>query len=302
VRCALLAVLLGACSVRGATNTLLTSQSALADVRAPHVSIFVYDHKGVSKVWLDSGQSERVTEDHNAIIVDNTSYVHVVDGRYVVVGDGFKKVLDWLEATVKNPKISPNGRLLAYSPDDAAIVTIDAHTGEERRYAGPPQGPTMGRKWLQFAFTPESDAIVIAQADYFRLDLATGVLSPIDKLDFELLSKPPSTVDCPTRGVRLLDRTHKGKQEIVLMATASQADPEQLATLDTRVLVRATDRAGPSGEGIMRGAKIPGPLRAELVTPTCEHFVFSLEGWIYVGNIATGKVARLASGGRALLK
>jgi len=89
----------------------------------------------------------------------------------------------------------------------------------------------------------------------------------------------------------------------VMIPTASMADPEHLSSTESRVLVRATDKDQPHGDGaITMTWKHPGPLSAELFTPTCEHFVFTLEGSVYVGNIATGAYARVTHGTRAMLE
>jgi hypothetical protein len=302
MRFVLFALLLAGCPHRDRYNTMITPRTNLAAVRAPHLSIFVYDEGGISKVWLDTGHSERVSTHRDALVLDGQTTLHVEGGKYVVMkGGGLATVLDAIEAVSKYPTVAPNGRLLAHSVNDAELVVVNAETGEARKYPVPSQGPQ--RSWLNFSFTPTSDAIVFDQNGYFQLDLASGAITAIDKVIFETLSKPPSAVDCSARGVRLEERTRKGKQEIVIVATASRSNPEELATLDTRVLVRATDEPQPHGDGaITMTWHHPGPLSAELLTPTCEHFVFGLEGWLYVGNVATGQYARLVKGTSALFK
>jgi hypothetical protein len=283
------------------SNTLVDARSKLADVGAPHVAIFVHTDDGIYKVFLDTGQSEQLTTARDAYMLDATTIVHVEDGHYVVERGSERRVISGIEAPNGYPQVAPNGKLLAHTLGDAEIVTVDVDTGEARHYLVPAQGPQ--RVHLAITFTPQSDAIVFSQDGYFRLDLASGAITPADKIDYEAASKRPDPLDCNLRGLRMEERTHKHHQQILLIPTASATDPEHLSGTETRVLVSATDHDGPHGDGaITMTWKQPGPLSAQLFTPSCEHFVFTLEGSVYVGNIATGKFARVTRGESAFIK
>jgi hypothetical protein len=85
----------------------------------------------------------------------------------------------------------------------------------------------------------------------------------------------------------------------VAVSLASHDNRNQIAAVEPRVLVASTDHPGPSGDGAINlGKPHPGALGVQLFTPSCDHFVFTLEDRVYVGNIATGRFAFLIRGGR----
>ncbi|HUS29717.1 MAG TPA: hypothetical protein VMZ53_14535, partial [Kofleriaceae bacterium] len=173
--------------------------------------------------------------------------------------------------------------------------------GTVRRFdvpAGPARDQHLGMHWA-----PTSDAVIVDYDTSASLDIVTGALTPLAKADeMQWLERRSPGLACQTKGFVLEERQQNHEQQIVLLPTASTTNPEQLSSLETRVLVRATDKSGHSGDGAINlGKKNPEPLSLDAVLPSCEHFLFSLEGKTFVGNIATGKIAFVAFGWGAVL-
>jgi hypothetical protein len=153
-------------------------------------------------------------------------------------------------------------------------------------------GPRVDRYSLSLTWAKDHSALLVADGDdRYRLDLATGAHTPIDKLEWKLHEPPPAT-DCTTRGLRLERRVAKKQQTIALVTLASSKNPEELSAIEDRVLVAATNHSGGSG----RWDPQPGPLEPVQFTPSCDHFVFTLEDRIYVASVATGRYAFLMRG------
>src|SRR5258705_8588155 len=125
---------LAGCPTNRNTNSLFEPRSKLADVGAPHVAIFVHAGDGLYKVFLDTGQSERLTEARNGFVLDPATIVHVEDKHYVIEHAGKRTVIDAVEAPNAYPDVSPNGRLLGHSDGAGEIITVDVTTREVRHF------------------------------------------------------------------------------------------------------------------------------------------------------------------------
>ena len=305
IRSIALAIAAAACGPHPTSNAMLSRPSRLVEVGAPHVPIYVPSARGLLRVFLDTGSSEVVNPALDAVAITATTTVRIENARYVIERGARRIVVDDVVAT-PGPNISPDGRWLAVAeadPDARAdrIAVISVDDGTVRQHTldapGPPPRPFLSVRWAS-----ASDAILFEYAGRFRLDRATGKIAAIDKEDWQIATSAPSATDCPARGLKLERRTRGGRQEIVVVSVAPHDDPEQLAAVEPRVLVTATDHPGPSGDGAINlGKPRPGALDVELFTPSCDHFVFTLEDRVYVGSVATGQFALLLRGGRPTL-
>jgi hypothetical protein len=287
----LLPLALVACGSPPKPNTMLGTPSRLALVGAPHLAVYVTGDRGLVRLYLDTGTTEVVNPALDATAITATTTVRIDNGHYVIEREGKRVVVDDLTAT-PGPAISPDGRWLAVAEagpdvrvDDIAIVSVA--DGAVRRFPleppGPPPRPALSVQWAK-----ASDAVLFDYAGRFRLDVGTGKIASIDKQDWQIASAAATTTECPARGLKLERRTQNHRQEIVAIALATSGDPEQLAAVEPRVLVSSTAYGRDS-------------LDVALVTPSCDHFVFTLEGRIYVASVATGRYAFLMRGGRPSL-
>lgn len=281
-------------------NQVTTPRATLADVGPPHVQVIVHTSGGLYRVFLDTGARESVAASETAIPLDANSLLDIEAGHYVVTRTGADKLVIEGMTPQHYTDVAPDHKHLALV-EEHTVVIGDLTDGSVHRFdvpAGPARDQTLGMHWA-----PTSDAVIVKYDESASLDIKTGAITPIAKpndLDW-LVGRSPDLA-CQTKGFVLQERTKGGHQQIVLVPTASTSDPEHLASLDTRVLVDATDKSGHSGDGAINlGKKNPEPLSLDALLPSCEHFVFSLEGKTYVGNIATGKIAFVSFGWAAVL-
>lgn len=277
-------------------NVLLSPNSAFAAVGAPHVSLLVTNLSGLRRVWLDTGKVELIDASPDAIAIDDTTYIVVENAQYILhralraPGRGYERIIvRGIEVDRKYaPVLSHARHALAIEQPRDELAVISLADGSVRRIS---LGARSEHWSLSFAWAKDDSALLVADGDdRYRLDLATGARTRIDKLEWKLHEPPPAT-DCPPHGLRLERRVTKGKQTIALVTLATSNNPEQLSVLQDRELVSSTNY---SGDG--RWDARPGELEPILFTPACEHFVFTLEDRIYVGNVATGRYAFLMRG------
>jgi hypothetical protein len=137
--------------------------------------------------------------------------------------------------------------------------------------------------WMRWA--RYSDGLLLQRGhQVVKLDLVTGEQTVIDpsEVDDAMHVDVADEAVCPALGMQLqIIRTAK-RQSIVAVSTARATDPDTLPPLERRVLVSATNRSWhPRG-----GGEPPGKLIPELLTSSCEHFVFTLGENVYVGRCA----------------
>jgi len=276
------------------SNALHTQRTTLAEVRAPHEPVVVRTSGGLYRVYLDSGERQQVIGTDAAVPLDATATLDVEAGHYVVNRVGAAKLVIQDVTPQNYVHVAPDHKHIALA-EDKTIIVADVADGSVRRFEVP-----AGTRAMHWAST--SDALVVENDDAASVDIATGAITPIAHVDdLEWMQRRSPKLACPAHGFELQERTQGHEQQIVLVPTASTANPEELTSLETRVLVRATDKSGHSGDGAINlGKKNPEPLALELLLPSCEHFVFSLEGKTYVGNIATGAIAFVSFGWNAV--
>jgi hypothetical protein len=269
------------------SNSLHTPQTTLSDVGAPHVPVVLHTKGGLARVYIDNGSRETVGGSEDTILLDADATLDVVGGQYVVNRRGADKVVVANVTPSSYAAVAPDHKHLAL-PEGREIVIANLTDGSVRRFDV--ADDARGLRWA-----PTSDAVIFGESS---LDIATGAIVPAPKVeDWRRLAGRSTMLACPTRGFMLQERQEHSEQQIVLVPTASQANPEELSSLETRVLVRATDKSGHGGDGAMNlGKKNPEPLALDALLPSCDHFVFSLEGKTYVGNVATGAIAFLTFG------
>lgn len=285
-----LLLVLAACGGKTYSNHVETPRVTLAEVHAPHVAVVVQTSGGLKRVWLDTGKSQDISTDPNATPIDSTTILRKEAGQYVIERGGARTVVDGVDAA-KYEAVSPDRKLIALA-EDQSIVTITVADASVKRYplASGGAGPA-GFQW-----EATSDALLLT-SNRTRLDLATGAETQVEKVDYRRLVDPHPTLDCPAGGFTLEKKDAHGEQQIVLVPTASAHDPETLSSLESRVIVRATDKTGHGGDGAINlGKKNPEPLRLRVVLPSCEHFLFELEGKLYIGEVATGRIAYVTNG------
>ncbi|HTL31601.1 MAG TPA: hypothetical protein VL326_00675 [Kofleriaceae bacterium] len=280
-------------------NNVTTPRATLAEVAAPHVPIVVHTSGGLYRMFLDTGSREAVVASDSAIPLDATSLLDIEAGHYVVTRTGAPKLVIENMTPQHYVDVAPDHKHIALA-EEHTIVVASLIDGAVKRYdvpAGAARDQTLGFHWAT------ANTLLFRYDETAELDIATGTITPVAKDDWSswLVQHSPD-VECREHGFVLQERTRKGHQEIVLVPTASTANPEELSSLETRVLVQATDKDGHHGDGAINlGKKNPEPLSLELLLPSCEHFVFSLEGKTYIGNIATGKIAFVGFGWGAVL-
>jgi len=177
-------------------------------------------------------------------------------------------------------------------PQGEEIAIVSIADGSTQRV---PLGPrvTRERHGVQITWTKDNAALIVYDGvELYRLDLATGLRSPADSLDLETNAREKKT-ECPSKGLRLERRIANKQQQVVLVPLASKANPEELATTGERVLVAATNYPGVRAR---MGNKQPDALELAGFLPACEHFVFTLEGRVYLASVATGQFAFLMRG------
>ena len=280
-------------------NHVTTPRATLADVGPPHVPIVVYTSGGLYRMFLDTGARESVAGSDHAIPLDATSLLDVVGGVYVVTRAGADKLVIENMTPQNYTDVAPDRKHIALA-EEHTIVVASLVDGTVKRFdvpAGAARSSQLGFHWAG------NDSIYVTYDTTQSLDIATGTLTPVAKPDeMKWLMAHSDDFPCPAKGFVLQQRTKGGRQEIVMVPTASTTDPEHLASLETRVLVQATDKSGHSGDGAINlGKKNPEPLSLDGLLPSCTHFVFSLEGKTYVGNIETGKIAFVTFGWSAVL-
>jgi len=287
------AVIAAGCGGGHWTNTVQTPRATLAEVGAPHLAVVVASEHGLSRVFLDTGHAETLTENTDAMAIDAATLLLIEDGHYVIERGTTRIAVDGVAAP-HLALVAPDRRHLA-TTEDRTIVVIDVADGKVARHPIAARGSVTNSS-LNIAWAPTSDAVIVDDdGAYLRLDLASGAVSPADKLDYRLTSQSDA-LTCPARGFKLERRWTHG-QQIILVPIASTASPEELSAVESRVLVEATDLPSRGGDGAINlGKKQPQPLGLGVLTPSCEHFVFDLEGKVYVGSIATGRIAYLAPG------
>ncbi|NVB85310.1 MAG: hypothetical protein HOV81_43505 [Kofleriaceae bacterium] len=301
-------LLLAACGSRPSDNTMLTRPSGLADIAAPPEVVFAANASGLYRVRLSDADSQLVSTDPDAKPLPGGGLLHVEDKHYVIERGKARIVVDGVEA--KNYGMSPDRKWIAILGDSAGgehaaydLVVISTADGTVRKFPlvwnGIGNAPYVGTRWA-----PASDAVFYKDDSWHRLDIVSGAVTPADKVDVAalddisaLLDRSSQPLACPAKGIQIEQRWQRHEQRIVLVPIAAAADPEHLSAVDERVLVVATDRPGPSGDGAINlGKKRPEPLSVELLTKSCSHYLFELEGTLYVGNIETGRYARLFHG------
>ncbi|MGN6104460.1 MAG: hypothetical protein ACTHU0_05095 [Kofleriaceae bacterium] len=302
------ALALAACGARARDNTMITQPSRLAEVAAPPEVVFAANGSGLFSVRLSDASSELVSPDADAKPLPGGGLLHVEAGRYVI--ERGKDRIGVADVEAKTYGLSPDRNWIAILADSAGgahaaydLVVISTTDGSVRRFPllwdGVGNAPYVGTRWAE-----ASDAVFYNDDRWHRLDVATGAVTPADKVDAKklndfagLLERSSRPLACTAKGVSLEQRWEGREQRVVLVPIAASADPENLSAVDERILVAATDRPGPSGDGAINlGKKRPGSLSVATFTKTCSHYLFELEGGIYIGNIDTGHYALLFRG------
>jgi len=292
-----LLVLAGCGGGHHTSNTMLAPNVALETIGAPHVAVLVANRSGLHRVWLDTGKIDLVDGSPDAIAITDTTYLSIDRGTFVIHRGREHLVVEGVTPG-KDVVVSNDGKQLAIEQAGPAIAVITVADASVQRISVPPSSsefsPGLSITWAKDG----ASLLVIDYGERYRVDLATAARTPIDKLDWEANESPKPT-DCPARGLRLERRLRKSRQEIVLVPLASTANPEQLASTTDRVLVASTNYSDPwGGDGAVNMMKKrPAALGVDMFTPSCEHFVFSLEDRVYVGSVATGQYAFLMRGG-----
>lgn len=301
-------LLLAACGARASDNTMITEPSRLAEIAAPPEVVFAANGSGLYRVRLSDADSQLVSMDPDAKPLPDDGLLHVEDKHYVIERGKARIVVDGVE--VKNYGLSPDHRWIAILNDSAGgeraaydLVVISTADGTVRKFPlvwnGIGNAPYVGTRWA-----PASDAIFYKDDRWHRLDITTGAVTEPDKVDTKnlddiapLLERSTDPLACPSKGVSIEQRWEGNQQRVVLVPIAASADPENLSAVRERILVAATDRPGPSGDGAINlGKKRPDSLSVAMLTKSCSHYLFQLEGAIYVGNIETGRYAFLFRG------
>ena len=281
-------VLLAACGGSQQTsNTILASNVALETIGAPHVAVFVTSPSGLHRVWLDNGRIDVVSKLPDAMPLSETAFLEIEGGRFAIVHQGKERI--YVDGVKPGERVvlSPDGTKLAIAQADFSIAIVSVADGTVQRVRRP-----LHDTRIEIAWTKDNAALlVVVGEDRDRIDLASGDRTKADKLDWDANAAAPPT-DCTSRGLRLERRLVRGKQALVLVTLAGTTNPEQLASTQDRVLLSATNH----GHNSRRWSENPSPLAPKLFTPSCEHFVFTLEDRVYVGSVATGHHAFLMRG------
>jgi hypothetical protein len=282
-------ILLAACGGNQPTkaNTMVASNVSLETLGAPHVAVFVTSPSGLHRVWLDTGRIDVLSKLPDAIPLSETAYLEVDGGRYTINHLGKERI--YVDGVTPNKLVvlSPDRTKLAIAQSDFSIAIVTVEGGVVHRIRRP-----LHDERIDIAWTKDSAALlVVVGEDRQRIDLASGDRTPADQLDWDANAATAPT-DCTSRGLRLERRLVDGKQALVLVTLAAKANPEQLASTRDRVLLTATNH----GHNARRWSEQPAPLEPKLFTPTCDHFVFTLEDRVYAGSVATGHHAFLMRG------
>jgi hypothetical protein len=295
----LLLALLTACGggPRHTSNALLATSEPLSAVGAPHVGLVVSAADGFHRVWLDSGRVELLEATAGAVPVGETTFVLTSEERFVIRRGRERAAVPGVHA-IHGAVMSHDGRRFAALQDDRQIAVVAIADATVQRVPLPSlaSAPASSyRSGVSFVWAKDGAALFVSDGEErYRLELATGARTPSDALDWKV-NAPLEPTECPARGLRLERRVTRDRQELVLVPLAGASDPEHVASVGDRVLVASTNHPAPwRGRGVL-GPR-PGELRAASFTPACDYFVFSLEDRIFVGSIATGRIAFLMRG------
>lgn len=279
-------------------NHMYTAAVKLADLDPPELTIYVpYHDSGPARVYLKSGVVAPLVGEH-ATLIDDVTTLHIDNGTYVIRRDGHETIVPGVSSTRK-PVVSPDGEKLATSETDSngrvELVVITIADGTARRFLLNRAPSNVPLAW------PDNDA-VLAQLDKYeppvRVDLATGAITVAAKSAFENAAYAPDPLSCPSHGFRLEKRSKGRRTDIVLIPSAGIANPEEVASLESRVIASASNHPAPfGGDGAVNlGKKAPMELGLLAVTPDCRHALFTLEGRVNLLEIATGRYAFVVSG------
>lgn len=301
-------LLLAACAGRPSDNTMVTPPSRLAEVQPPAEVVFASNGIALYRVTLADGQASKYSDDPDAKPLPGGALLHIEDKHYVIERGATRTVVQGIEA--KNYGLSPDRKWIAILGDSTDgthtlydLVVISTADGTVRKFPlvwnGVGNAPYVGTRWA-----PASDAVFYKDDSWHRLDIGSGAVTPADKVDERmlddvslLLERQTRPLECPAKGVSIEQRWEGHQQRVVLVPIAASADPENLSAVKERILVAATDYPGPHGDGAINlGKKWPDSLSVATFTKSCTHYLFELEGKIYVGNVATGAYAFLITG------
>ena len=286
---------------RHTRNHMISSAVHLDELGAPHILAVVRSSDGLNRVWLDTGIAATIPGGSDAFVVDTDTTIYVENGMYVIRRIGEAAVT--IETTASSSRLRQSGDgsyvVAVTSTNGLAIIsTADLSV----RPVMVPFSPAQTEREL--ALDWDSATVLLARRDdmTFAIDVATGAVEPTSARH----SPRPSgftglgaeSLSCEDAGIRIEQRRANKRTDLVRVPLAGAASPETLGDIEPRVLVSATNYDSPwHGDGAMNlGKPTPTPLSLDAVTPDCRYALFSLEGRVYVLDVASGRYAALASG------
>lgn len=285
-------------NTRQRDNRLVSRPVPLAQLHPPNETILVRARDGLTRVSLDGQRVEVIDAIPSAMTKDGSIRIYIVSGRYVLRSARGPQVIADLIATQDGVRVSPDDRFVAVTTEKPPTTEFDHGTRQLALIslvdASARVVPLAADSFYADVWADDSSAFFhyeSASNTWKRVEVATGAISE---------SKPPvqtpapdGSVDCPAKGFRLRVDIRGERQRIVLDPIAPQGNPEELSTLRPRILVEAEHL--PAGK--LRDD--PAQLAGLKLTKACDHFMFEHGGWVHLGDVETGRFARLFRGSDA---
>ncbi len=272
-------------------NKLVSKPVTIAELAPATGSVLVTTRDGLARVPLDGTRVTIIDTIPGAMTPDGAIRIHRSGGRYRVRTDNDELEVPDLVATDIGFLMAPDGRHVATAAETAdgvrlAIISIGDATGRTFPLA-------MDKVWLH-RWADDGSALfhrLDGHDAWHRVDVATGAVTEARP---PVRTPPPDgSASCPEKGFRIRVDYRAKRQRIVIDPTATQANPEELSGVRPRILVEAENRSF-----FERGPN-PGQITGLKVIKPCDHFMFDFGGWVYLGEVATGRFAPLIRGSDA---
>lgn len=279
-------------------NQLVSQPVTLAQLAPTEGSVLVRFLDGHLLVALDGSRSTVTDTLPGATTADGSIRIHKSGATYILRTDSGDRVVPDLVATDIGFLMSPDDRHVATAtgttamaggnPINVQLAIISIADASARVFP-----LAMDRHW-RHRWADDGSAFFHrdSSADTWRrVDLVTGAITearpPIRTPDRD------SSAECSAKGFRLRVDIQGDRQRIVIDPIATQANPEALSGVQPRLLVEAEHL--PAGK--LRDN--PAQLAHLNVMKPCDLFTFDFAGWVYLGEVSSGRFARLFRGSDA---
>lgn len=275
-------------------NHLLSGPNQLSEVHGPNEDVMVQGRNGsLYRLNLSDASMTLVGPPAAASSEDSLVRIYFEDPMYVVVSEAGERRVEGVPKG--EPKLSPDNSKFFVLPKEPLLDLDGQEIWVVTVADGSFQHFKIGPHDLFVEWSANSEAVLYRNGLHVeqQIDATTGV--PSDALprgSYEPVAAAEAPSLCEAHGFDLGMKDSGGKVKIILVPTEDKsvvAKP-RFSNLP-RVLVVATSYPWSAHS---RG--FPDSLASYGFTKSCTHHLFTLGRKIYLGNLATGTYAYLASG------